>query len=92
MEFINYSYAKSVAGKIVFATSPLKINSSCIINPQKEDYIKAGYKEVALTPTPRKDGFVYNPRFEIIDDTVVRVWDEREITWLDEATELDNDE
>lgn len=75
-------YGKLVNGAIKYASTFLRTEEALIINPTKEQYEQAGYKAIAETEMPIKDGYYYVPYYEDDGSQIIQKWRE-------EANELE---
>lgn len=82
-------YAKFENEKLIYAPRVLKLTDGYeIVNPTKEQYLQAGYKEIIYTEQPeQEEGFYFTSKIVNRNDIPTQEWERHEI--VEELKELE---
>ncbi len=77
-------YAKFENEKLIYAPKVLKLSNEYeIVNPTKEQYLQAGYKEIVYTEQPQEDGFYFTSKIVNKNSIPTQEWEKHEIEELE---------
>lgn len=79
-------YAKLENNKLISAPYYLILNNKTILNPQKDDYLYAGYKEVQYSTKPEpEEGCEIITSYSEYDDKIVVNYSLKDLSLYNEA-------
>lgn len=78
-------YAKFENEKLIYAPKVLKLTDGYeIVNPSKEHYLRAGYKEIIYTEQPQEEGFYFTSKIVNKNGIPTQAWERKEIKEIED--------